>query len=553
MPAFENEFADPIKRGGYSNASPMQAQLAYRCALVLKDLISPYLLRRLKKDIKEVNRMPGKKEQVLFCRLSSLQRDMYESFLQSDQVKQVIRGSAQMLGAITVLRKICNHPDLICPPDEFSRDFFHERLYSTDAHSDENMTTYENLEDRSGKLQVLAKILPLWKKQGHRYEVNAMLGNKAPHDNTISLLVARRVLIFCQWQKMLNIIQHFIELQGWKFGRIDGRTNVAARQRLVDTFNSDESYFGMLLTTRTGGVGLNLTGADRIILYDPDWNPQTDAQARERAWRFGQEREVTIYRLIVAGSVEEKIYQRQIFKTALSNRVLQDPKQRRLFSQRELKDLFSLQAEDGNIASGLYSFTETEKRTKGRDNVKQGDYDGGRGVNNDERKTMLSVLKSEGLAGVFDHAIVEDYSTDRQDSVRDMEEKARRVARDAVKALKDSITGNDSFTPTWTGSEDSRGGRFGQGGSKSANNLLVSIRLRNEEGKWSANTVQSSESTRAHTVLLNRIRKFVDQKKPSTEQILAEFSAVKAYDAAVFRRLLKSIAFIENGHWRLRE
>ena len=79
---------------------------------------------------------------------------------------------------------------------------------------------------------------------------------------------------------MLNIIQRFTDSQGWKFGRLDGNTNVAARQHLVDNFNSDESYYGMLMTTRTGGVGLNLTGADRIILYDPDWNPQTDAQAR---------------------------------------------------------------------------------------------------------------------------------------------------------------------------------------------------------------------------------------------------------------------------------
>lgn len=84
----------------------MQVQLAYRCALMLRGLINPYLLRRLKKDIKEVNRMPGKKEQVLFCRLSDRQRTMYEAFLLSDQVKQVLRGSAQMLGAITTLRKV---------------------------------------------------------------------------------------------------------------------------------------------------------------------------------------------------------------------------------------------------------------------------------------------------------------------------------------------------------------------------------------------------------------------------------------------------------------
>ncbi len=101
---------------------------------------------------------------------------------------------------------------------------------STDE--DEDMVVNESVVERAGKLQVLAKILPLWKEQGHR------------------------VLIFCQWRKMLNIIQRFTELQGWKFARLDGNTNVASRQRLVDTFNTDESFFGMLMTTRTGGVGL---------------------------------------------------------------------------------------------------------------------------------------------------------------------------------------------------------------------------------------------------------------------------------------------------------
>jgi SNF2-related domain len=94
-------FADPIKRGGYSNASPMQVQLAYRCALVLRDLINPYLLRRQKKDVKEVSRMPGKTEHVLFCRLSKRQRALYEAYLRSDEVASVVRGSTQLLKAIT--------------------------------------------------------------------------------------------------------------------------------------------------------------------------------------------------------------------------------------------------------------------------------------------------------------------------------------------------------------------------------------------------------------------------------------------------------------------
>ena len=265
LPAFETEFGVPIKRGGYSNASPMQVQLAYRCALVLKDLINPYLLRRLKKDIKEVQRMPGKKEQVLFCRLSDQQRSMYEAFLRSDYVKSVFRGSAQLLGAITVMRKICNHPDLVSNPDDSSMEPFlqNDLWYSSEMRAKERENAKSSSDDesgeegeddithedrlmiqRSGKLDLLAKILPVWKEQGHR------------------------VLIFCQWKKMLDIIMNFVVSKGWKFGRLDGNTNVASRQRLVDKFNSDESYFGMLCTTRTGGVGLNLVGADRIILYE---------------------------------------------------------------------------------------------------------------------------------------------------------------------------------------------------------------------------------------------------------------------------------------------
>lgn len=117
LPAFEVEFADPIKVGGFTNASPMQVQLAYRCAMVLKDLIGPYLLRRQKKDIKEVTRMPGKTEQVLFCRLSARQRHMYSAYLRSGEVSDVVTGRTRCFRAIGILRKLCNHPDLVCQND----------------------------------------------------------------------------------------------------------------------------------------------------------------------------------------------------------------------------------------------------------------------------------------------------------------------------------------------------------------------------------------------------------------------------------------------------
>lgn len=381
---------------------------------------------------------------------------------------------------------------------------------------------------------------------------------------------------------MLNIIQRYTDSQGWKFGRLDGKTNVAARQRLVDNFNADTSYFGMLMTTRTGGVGLNLTGADKVLIYDVDWNPQVDAQARERAWRFGQEREVTIYRLIMAGTVEERIYQRQIFKTALSNRILQDPRQKRLFSQKDLKDLFSLKVDGGSIASGSVGLTETGELTKGEGYVDvDQEYSGkDQGRNEDDVEMMQSVLQSKGLAGVFDHDLVESNNTSKRGSVREMEDYAKKAARAALGALKESVVGHDAFSPTWTGSEETQGGRFGEsrpggvmslfGGAAvsagithpnpsngiattSSGGLLAAIRKRNDDAKSEAHGGLTTNSTHENTKLLRRITEFVRRQGPTTEDLLQEFSFVKSQDAAVFRRLLKSVASVQqNGRWRLK-
>lgn len=117
-----------------------------------------------------------------------------------------------------------------------------------------------------------------------------------------------------------------------------------------------------MCTTRVGGLGVNLTGADRVVIYDPDWNPATDTQARERAWRIGQTNQVTIYRLVTSGTIEEKIYHRQIFKQFLTNKVLKDPKQRRFFKSNDLYELFTLKDEEGGITetSALFAGSGSE-------------------------------------------------------------------------------------------------------------------------------------------------------------------------------------------------
>ncbi|GMI08221.1 hypothetical protein TrLO_g380 [Triparma laevis f. longispina] len=590
LPAFEVEFADPIKVGGFTNASPMQVQLAYRCAMVLKDLIGPYLLRRQKKDIKEVTRMPGKTEQVLFCRLSARQRHMYSAYLRSSEVSDVVTGRTRCFRAIGILRKLCNHPDLVCENDNDK--VVHFVRYGTselingvqkagkgkddaiDVVDDDDRDIDVNLEDdeddednqfsfvnRSGKLQVLAKILPLWKEQGHR------------------------VLIFSQTRMMLNLIQKFVERKGFNFKRMDGNTNVAARQGLVDKFNNDESIFGMLLTTKTGGVGVNFVGANRIILFDPDWNPQTDRQANERAWRFGQKKEVTVYRLITAGTIEEKIYHRQIFKTALSNKVLQDPRQRRLFSPGDLKDFFTLKAEQSTVADGGDGITETgdlmrgvgvvtgkeKKREKKAQAVSVAGPDGvEERAPTDTQKTLKAVLNSKGLVGVFDHDFV-DTSSDKSQHFRKLEDEARTIAAEAKKSLKESVAGPAPLgQPTFTGKFGGAGSGAGAGGGSSKLLQRIQARRREIAGEGAAGRAVDLEVDQEETIgkaikekyatLMKRIRNYIIEKGgevnnggPTTKQLLDEFRDVPDSEAAVFKRMLHQLGRLEKGRWRLKD
>ncbi|CAM9285531.1 unnamed protein product [Phaeothamnion confervicola] len=386
LPAFDAEFATPIRVGGYANATAHQAQLAYRSAVVLRDLIDPYLLRRQKKDIQEVLRLPQKTEQVLFCRLTPFQRRLYADYITSPEVQRVLSRDARSFRAIGVLRKLCNHPDLVCRPGDSIglQNPFEKREVNNDDDDDEDGAAAGpgpgpawdagwgeyGAPERSGKLLVLQQILPLWHREGHR------------------------VLLFSQTRMALDIVERFVQSCGWTYGRLDGNTPVGVRQGLIDAFNGDAGVFIMLLTTRTGGVGTNLTGADRVLLFDPDWNPSTDVQARERAWRLGQTRAVTVYRLITAGTIEEKIYHRQIFKTALTNRVLKDPKQKRLFSSTELRELFTL-GNDGAI-DGL---TDTADVFKGEGNVIL-DGGGGGDSSRDRRRERRDGHRRHGSGSV---------------------------------------------------------------------------------------------------------------------------------------------------------
>ncbi|MBE7179663.1 MAG: DEAD/DEAH box helicase family protein, partial [Terriglobus roseus] len=367
---FRQQFEFPIKQGGYANASNLQVETAMKCAETLKDTISEFLLQRFKVDV--AADLPKKTERVLFCRLTKLQRDSYQKFLDSEEMTSIIDGKRNALYGVDILRKVCNHPDLVQ----------HKTIQHKPGYN------YGDPK-KSGKMQVVRGLLEMWKKNGHK------------------------TLLFAQHRIMLDILEKFVkDLDGFNYRRMDGTTAIKDRQSMVDEFNRDPDLHVFLLTTKVGGLGVNLTGADRVIIYDPDWNPSTDVQARERAWRLGQKREVEIYRLMTAGTIEEKIYHRQIFKQFLTNKILKDPKQRQTFQLRDLHDLFTLgdvndgQTETGSIFKGTEVKFKEGKDKEAQHNIPTPPIEGDAKQETiaDRASTAQAVAKITGIARQADYA-----------------------------------------------------------------------------------------------------------------------------------------------------
>lgn len=242
LPVFETEFVQPINLGGYSHANSLQTEQAIVCAQLLKDMIEPYILRRTKEEV-NIN-IPKKTEQVLFCQLTDKQMKEYKNvihlynkniYLVSNEYRKNSKGCTFRI--ISALKKICNHPDLLFISSEKSK------MRYNSLPSD-----YGNIE-RSSKLKVLQLILKEW------------------------FIAKHKVLIFSQTKQFLDIVQNFIkcESENYTFLRMDGSTPVKNRAQIITQFNSDSSIFIMLLTARAGGLGINLVGADRVIILDPDW------------------------------------------------------------------------------------------------------------------------------------------------------------------------------------------------------------------------------------------------------------------------------------------
>ncbi|VFR02291.1 unnamed protein product [Cuscuta campestris] len=331
---FKEKYEHFILRGNEKNASDREKRISSAVAQELRDRIQPYFLRRLKSEVFTDDASSGiklskKNEMCVWLKLTSCQRQLYVAFLKSEIVLSACDSSP--LAALTILKKICDHPLLltkraaeevlegmesISEPSQDDRAMA-ERLAMQMADAAEKLD-FEDNQNISCKITFIMQLLDFLIPKGHH------------------------VLIFSQTRKMLDQIQASLISSGLKFLRIDGTTKAADRLKIVNNFQEGPGAPIFLLTSQVGGLGLTLTKADRVIVVDPAWNPSTDNQSVDRAYRIGQRKDVVVYRLMTCGTVEEKIYRKQVFKGGLFKTATEHKEQTRYFSREDLQELFSI-------------------------------------------------------------------------------------------------------------------------------------------------------------------------------------------------------------------
>merc|ERR1711937_86269 len=253
-------------------------------------ILRPFLLRRVKADVLK-GVLPPKKEIVVYAAMTPLQKT-YEALILQHQLKDTLQSSGipctgKEVSENNMLmnqRKNANHPFLFGEPTTPTGEFVGEANPKT-------------LINASGKFRLLDRLLVRLKEGGHK------------------------VLLFSQMTELLNIIEDYVRSKKWGVFRIDGGVELSERQRQIDAFNaegqSSNNHFIFLLSTRAGGLGINLASADTVVLFDSDWNPHQDSQAMDRAHRIGQTKPVVVYRLLTTGSVEISMMEKQISKKKL--------------------------------------------------------------------------------------------------------------------------------------------------------------------------------------------------------------------------------------------
>ncbi|PBP24644.1 chromodomain helicase [Diplocarpon rosae] len=277
----------------------------------LTNKIQPYILRRTKQKVE--NDLPPKSEKIIRVELSDVQLEYYKNILTRNYAALNEGGKGQkqsLLNIMMELKKASNHPYMFPNAEE-------KILKGSDRREDQ----LKGLIASSGKMMLLDQLLTKLKRDNHR------------------------VLIFSQMVRMLDILGDYLQLRGYQFQRLDGTIAAAPRRMAIDHFNADGSNdFCFLLSTRAGGLGINLMTADTVIIFDSDWNPQADLQAMARAHRIGQKKPVSIYRLVSKETVEEEVLERARNKLMLEFITIQ-----RGVTDKEKKELREKAVKAGKI------------------------------------------------------------------------------------------------------------------------------------------------------------------------------------------------------------
>ncbi|KAI1271119.1 P-loop containing nucleoside triphosphate hydrolase protein [Xylaria sp. FL0933] len=356
MRDWQRMVAQPLAIGQSHDATLHQLSKARTTAKKLRDNLLPkFFLRRLKSLI--ADQLPKKSDKVVFCPLSDLQREAYENLLASPIAQFVLTsfdqcpcGSGGTRGhccykmnadgekwqaltfpLIISLQKLANHFNLLMPRSADVPDKYRRELRILQAAAPHDWKTHYDSRDSilslanpeyCGKWKVLKKLLEFWHKNGDK------------------------VLVFSHSVRLLNILQQLFNKTLYNVSYLDGSLSYEERQAAVDDFNCDPNQFIFLISTKAGGVGLNITSANKVVIMDPHWNPSYDLQAQDRAYRIGQVRDVDVYRLISVGTIEEITYARQIYKQQQANIGYNASNERRYFKgvQHQSKgELFGIQ------------------------------------------------------------------------------------------------------------------------------------------------------------------------------------------------------------------
>ena len=277
----------------------------------LKFLIDPYILRRNKSIVKK--QLPKKKEKIILCPMTVLQEKLYiEELSKQQQFWENNKNEMErkpILAGIHRLRKIANHPLI-------ADDCFEENDSEKNHKIDLKKVKLEEL--KVGKFAVMKKLLHGFLKE------------------------KRKTIIFSQTRSMVNLISAYLNKKRIRHITIMGNTQLSERSIKLKKFQDSENLNILIITTRVGSLGLNLVAASRLIIYDPDWNPSVDSQARDRIFRFGQKNDIETFLLLSKNTIEEHVYQKQVFKTLLAMEVLNEKGKSELIS--EMKNLLKYES-----------------------------------------------------------------------------------------------------------------------------------------------------------------------------------------------------------------